>query len=821
TYSNYGIYTVSLIATGPLGTDSIIAQSLIDIDPNNPCIITLPASGGGITQTGCNGTLYDVGGPNADYYPNSDAWTTIAPIGSNQITINFTMFDLETSTNCIYDYVEIFDGLNTSATSLGQFCNSSPGTIISSGGAITIYLHADGGLEAAGFEMSWNCTYPASSPITSFQVSDTLSCDGTISFTDLSSNGPTYWLWDFGDGNTSNLQNPTHTYSSGGIFTISLTTTNQYGSDSYIETNYINIMNSTLTANSNSACGSSSVALIANSISTNIKWYSDANAITLVGSGNTFNTPILTNSTTYYVRNELNFASVFGGPVDNSFGGGGAFQGNRNLVFDNYSPSTLVSVLVYAYSAGNRTIELRNSSNAILKDTTLYIPYSATSGYRVYLNFDLPVQNNLQLGVNGINTDLFRNDAGSVFPYNISNIISITGTNASAGYYYFFYDWEVEKDPCSSLLIPVEAIIYPVYSATQNIDLCNGGSITVGNNTYTQAGNYTDILTTQNLCDSTIYTNFTVGNSSVINNSVNICSGVSYVVGNSVYTQSGSYSDTLQSGNCDSIVNTNLFVLNQITNNQNFTICQSDSILVNNNYYSVTGVYYDSLISVNGCDSILIINLNISLNQNISNLQSVCIGDSYVINNNVYTQAGTYTDVLQDINGCDSTITTILTLLPVNNLNNNVDICKGDSVVVGVNTYYGEGTFTDTLSNNWGCDSIVTTYIDVSDLMAQLTLNGTDIDATVINGTSPFTYDIYGPTGLLSSFQNNGGIIQFTPLINGTYYLIITDAIGCVSDTSFMYVDFVSTSIFEVINFSEIDKIVDVLGREIPFRKNT
>jgi len=159
--------------------------------------------------------------------------------------------------------------------------------------------------------------------------------------------------------------------------------------------------------------------------------------------------------------------------------------------------------------------------------------------------------------------------------------------------------------------------------------------------------------------------------------------------------------------------------------------------------------------------------------------------------------------------------------LPVNNLNNNVDICKGDSVTIGGNTYYGEGTFLDTLINNFGCDSIVTTYIDVSDIIGQLTLNGTDIDATVINGASPFTYDIYGPTGLLSTSQNNGGIIQFTPLINGTYYLIITDAIGCVSDTAFIYVDFAATSIAEVINFSEIDKIVDVLGREVPFRKNT
>ena len=72
-----------------MGVDSIIYQSMININQNNPCIITLPSSGEGILQTNCNGTLYDVGGPNGNYYDNNNSWITIAPSGSNQIYLNF------------------------------------------------------------------------------------------------------------------------------------------------------------------------------------------------------------------------------------------------------------------------------------------------------------------------------------------------------------------------------------------------------------------------------------------------------------------------------------------------------------------------------------------------------------------------------------------------------------------------------------------------------------------------------------------------------------------------------------------------------------
>ena len=58
----------------------------------------------------------------------------------------------------------------------------------------------------------------------------------TVDFTDTSTNTPTNWAWDFGDGGSSILQNPTHTYATAGDYTVNLTATNGGGSDSETKT---------------------------------------------------------------------------------------------------------------------------------------------------------------------------------------------------------------------------------------------------------------------------------------------------------------------------------------------------------------------------------------------------------------------------------------------------------------------------------------------------------------------------------------------------------------------------------------------------------
>ncbi len=62
-----------------------------------------------------------------------------------------------------------------------------------------------------------------------------------VNFTDASTDYPTSWLWNFGDGVTSTAQNPSHTYSAPGTYAVSLTATNSAGSDMRTKTAYITV----------------------------------------------------------------------------------------------------------------------------------------------------------------------------------------------------------------------------------------------------------------------------------------------------------------------------------------------------------------------------------------------------------------------------------------------------------------------------------------------------------------------------------------------------------------------------------------------------
>jgi YD repeat-containing protein len=63
----------------------------------------------------------------------------------------------------------------------------------------------------------------------------------TVAFTDQTTNSPTSWSWNFGDEGTSDLQNPSHQYTTPGTYTVSLTATNACNNDTETKTDYITV----------------------------------------------------------------------------------------------------------------------------------------------------------------------------------------------------------------------------------------------------------------------------------------------------------------------------------------------------------------------------------------------------------------------------------------------------------------------------------------------------------------------------------------------------------------------------------------------------
>ena len=308
-------------------------------------------------------------------------------------------------------------------------------------------------------------------PIADFYVSSLSSCSGEITFFDLSQNQPNNWSWDFGDGNTSNSQNPTHTYQGSGSYSVQLIISNNLGADTVF---YQNIMTvsynpAPITYNDTSYVNPSSFIL--SSPSNNVKWYADTLGSSSLYSGANFTTPILTQNTTYYAK-DFGGPTVFGGPLDNTIGGGGYYNNDRHLFIDCYTPSKLISFDVYAGTSQSITFELRDDNSQVLEDTTITVQLGLNT---LNVDFNVPSMNDLELGISTGNSDLYRNSSGASYPYPIGNLASVTGHNSPWGdpeYHYFFYNIKMMEN-CNSEYAEATAVFMTPQSIEENSQIIN------------------------------------------------------------------------------------------------------------------------------------------------------------------------------------------------------------------------------------------------------------------------------------------------------------------------------------------------------------
>ena len=453
TYTNYGVFNVKLVGYTTCDTDSIVVNQFVRLDSNLPCAFIMPTTVA--SSSLCSGLLLDDGGTQ-NYGANKDCRFTISPTGASFVVLKFKSFAFEDCGTTDCDYIKIYDGPTIASPLIGKYTGfnlPNGGKINSTSGSVTIQQHTDPLQTYSGFELEWRCSNPNSPPSTDFITNTQNTCSGIINFTDKTFNNPTTWLWNFGDGTTSNLQNPSHVYSASGIYTIKLLTTNIHGGDSIVKTDYISInMKPIVTSNDISNCGNTSATLTAGGFD-QVKWYNDNNPNSSpVYVGDTFKTPVLSQPKSYWVQGTTNADTQKAGPADNSVGPGGFYtnNGNQYLIFDTYMDIKILSAFVYASGTANRTIELLKADGSLITDTTINIP---SGNSRINLNFDVPIGSDFKIGCKGSN-NLYRNTGGASFPYNLPGVLSIKETTAAASgspnYYYYLYDWQVEVLPCRS-----------------------------------------------------------------------------------------------------------------------------------------------------------------------------------------------------------------------------------------------------------------------------------------------------------------------------------------------------------------------------------
>jgi len=265
---------------------------------------------------------------------------------------------------------------------------------------------------------------------------------------------------------------------------------------------------------------------------------------------------------------------------------------------------------------------------------------------------------------------------------------------------------------CDSF-ITLNLTVNPYIQATRAVTICQGQSYVFNGVAYT-TNNTTakDTVPSATTCDSVITLNLTVNPYIQATRTVTICQGQSYVFNGVAYNYSTqSPTDTiLSSTGCDSIINLHLTVLPAYKTTQPATICYGQSYSFNGiTYVNSNNTAQDTFKTVNGCDSIVTLNLTVSLPPTSVSIDTISCG-AITINGVRYLQNTTLQDTLRTANGCDSVYRHItITIQPTYAYTQTWDTVACDSFLFEGKTYYSNTQFQDTLQTLMGCDSVYRT----------------------------------------------------------------------------------------------------------------
>ncbi|MEM6769182.1 MAG: hypothetical protein AAF597_01245, partial [Bacteroidota bacterium] len=137
------------------------------------------------------------------------------------------------------------------------------------------------------------------------------------------------------------------------------------------------------------------------------------------------------------------------------------------------------------------------------------------------------------------------------------------------------------------------------------------------------------------------------------------------------------------------------------------TVCIGGSVMVGPETYNTTDRHFTTLPGFAGCDSVVVLDLDVVDVLRETEDTTICAEAVYVQGSNVYDQPGTYIDTITSVLGCDSIVTLNLSFAPPIEKDTVTAICGGDTLWIGGEPFFETTVTSRVFTAANGCDSTV------------------------------------------------------------------------------------------------------------------
>ena len=297
--------------------------------------------------------------------------------------------------------------------------------------------------------------------------------------------------------------------------------------------------------------------------------------------------------------------------------------------------------------------------------------------------------------------------------------------------------------------IRIERIIPEMDSMTMAI--CDGDTIDFFGTPITASGRYEYLAPD---CSQLDILNVSVNTADTTFLDDQICDSDSLLFDGVFLDESGVYSATLQSMlGCDSMIMLNLEVVVELMNSDTVTICENDSIQIFETWFIQDTFLQQTFISSSGCDSIQTFNIIIENLASASYDFMVCQGDSIFIYDQWFTQEGSFDFTLENEASCDSLINLNIFINEVSETFDTIIACTGDTVSIFEFVLTSDDDISETIMSGNGCDSTAFVHMNFVDIIE------TTEDIVLCPGDSIFIADQWVFDNEIFSFTNSSSLM--------------------------------------------------------------